>query len=64
MFNPTVSQPHNAVKTAVPRANVALQDRQHKSALVDLGLACLARGETRMVIAITRILRERGLRDA
>ena len=35
-----------------------------KSMLVDLGLACLARGEWQMVMAVTLLLRQEDLRHA
>jgi hypothetical protein len=34
--------------------------RQRKSALMDLNLACLARGEWQMVVAITQLIQRRG----
>jgi hypothetical protein len=38
--------------------------RHEKARLVDLGLACLARGEWQMVAVITRLIERRGWRHA
>ena len=56
--------PEKTLQSGIPPARQGLypsQTAQQKAALVDLGLQCLSRGEWSMAMAISRLIRERGL---
>ena len=56
--------PAKSARSAVPRTRQGRTPSiaaRKKAVLVGLGLSCLARGEWRMAMALTRLIREREL---